>query len=89
MHIHGTMPAGGATKILWVISQGNVGGTLTIVGRNLTGVGRTTQDFPLAGGGGVPGAQHPSIVIVPTPGCWQFHLRSGSVAATITLRVVR
>ncbi len=89
MHIHGTMPDGGATKILWVISHGNVGVTITIAGRNLTGSGRTKQDFPVAGGGGVPGSQYPSIVVVPTPGCWQFHLRSGSVAGTVTLPVVK
>ncbi len=57
MHPHGTMPDGGTTKILWVISQGNVGGTLTIAGRNLTGRGRTTQTVPVASGGGVPGSQ--------------------------------
>ncbi len=89
MHIHGTMPDGETTKILWVVSHGNVGLTITIAGRNLTGSGRTKQDFPAAGGGGVPGSQYPSIVVVPTPGCWQFHLMSGSVAGTVTLRVVK
>lgn len=89
MHIHGTMPDSGATKILWVISHGNVGRTITIAGRNLTGPGRTKQVFPDASGGGVPGSQYPSIVVVPTPGCWQFHLRSGSVTGTVTLHVVK
>jgi len=89
MHVHGMMPDGGTTKILWVLSHGNVGGTLTMVGRNLAGSGRTRQEFSLVGGGGLLGSQYPSIVVVPTPGCWQFHLRSGSVAATVVLRVVR
>jgi len=91
MHIHGWMPDGGTTKILWVVSHGNVGGTITIVGRNLTGAGRTKQDFPAAGGSGVgvSGSQYPSIIVVPTSGCWQFHLRSGSVVGIVTLRVVK
>jgi len=88
MHIRGTMPNGGATKILWVVSHGNVGATITIAGRNLTGAGQTKQAFPAADGGGVPGRQYPSIV-VSMPGCWQFQLRSGSVAGTVTLRVVK
>jgi len=88
MHVHGTMPDGGATKILWVISHGNVGATITIRGRSLSGPDRTRQVFPAAGGGGVPGSQYPSIIVVPTPGCWQFRLRSGSVAGAVTLRVV-
>ncbi len=88
MHVDGKMPDGGATKILWVISHGNVGGTITIEGHNLSGPSRTRQDFPAAGGGGVPGSQYPSIIVVPTPGCWQFYLRSGSVTGAVTLRVV-
>jgi len=88
MHVHGMMPYGGTTKILWVISHGNVAGTITIEGRNPDGPGRTRQVFPAAGGGAVPGSQYPSIIVVPTPGCWRFYLRSGSVVGAVTLRVV-
>lgn len=89
MHIHGMMPDGGATKILWVISHGNVGATITIDGHNLSGMGQTHQDFPSAGSSGVPGSQYPSIIVVPTPGCWQFHMRSGSMVGIVILRVVK
>ena len=89
MHTRGMMPGGGSTKILWVIARGNVGDALTLAGRNLSGPGTTKQSFQIAEGAGVPGTQFPSIVDVPTPGCWQFHLRSGSVAGTVTIRVMR
>jgi hypothetical protein len=89
MHIHGTMPDGGATKILWVIRAGAVDPVLVITGHNLTGAGRTQQAFPAASGGGVAGTPYPSIIDVPTPGCWQFRLQSGQVRGTVTMRVVR
>jgi hypothetical protein len=89
LHIHGTMPDGGATKILWVIRAGAVGPVLVITGHNRTGAGRTQQAFPAASGGGVAGTPYPSIIDVPTPGCWQFRLRSGQVRGTVTMRVVR
>lgn len=88
LHIHGTMPDGGTTKILWVITHSHSGPELLIDGHNLTTGGRTHQRFPAAGGGGVPGVQFPSIIDVPTPGCWQFQLRSGEVRGTVTLRAV-
>ncbi len=88
LHTHGLMPDGGTTKILWLIDHGTVGSALTIDGRNLTGPGRSHQTFPEAGGGTFPYSQYPSIVDVPTPGCWRFHVRSGSVTGEVTLRVV-
>ncbi len=88
LHIHGTMPDGGTTKILWVITHGHIGSQLLIDGHNLTTRGQTHQEFPAVGGGGVPGTQFPSIIDVPTPGCWQFQLRSGDVTGTVTLRAV-
>ncbi len=88
LHTGGRMPDGASTKILWVISRGNVDRSIVIDGRNLTGTGRTHQVFPAAGGGAVAGSQYPSIVVVLTPGCWQFRLRSGAVTGTVTLPVV-
>src|ERR671937_1349057 len=51
LHIHGTMPDGGATKILWVIRAGAVDPVLVINGHNRTGAGRTHQAFPAASSG--------------------------------------
>lgn len=88
LHTDGTMPHGASAKILWIIDHGNVGGSITIEGRNLTGSGRAHQVFPAAGGGSGGGSQYPSIVDVPRPGCWRFRLGSGTVAGTVTLPVV-
>lgn len=83
------MPDGSSTKILWLISHDSVDASITIDGRNLTGPGRTHQVFHEASGtGGITGTQYPSIVVVPTPGCWRFHLHSGTVTGTVTLPVL-
>jgi hypothetical protein len=84
LHTHGTMPDGGSTKILWLIDRGNVGRFLTLDGTNLTRPSRLHQVFPAAGEG-----SYPSIVDVPTVGCWQLHVTSGSVAGMVTLRAVQ
>jgi hypothetical protein len=81
LHTHGRMPGGRTTKILWLFDHGTV---MTIDGRNLTGRGRTHQTFSAAGDGSFP-----SIVDVPTPGCWRFQVKSGPVTGDVTLRVVR
>lgn len=89
LHTHGKMPDGGATKILWLIDHGDVGDSLTIDGKNLAGPGRTHQVFELAGAGVAAYSNLPSIVDVPTPGCWRFRVKSGVVAGTVTLRAIR
>lgn len=66
----GGPPGGFATKILWHVRGG--GGALRLVGRRLDGSGRFTQTFTAIGGGFFP-----SIVAVPTPGCWRVTARSG------------
>jgi len=89
LHTGGVMPNGGSTKILSLIAHGDTTVTLVIDGRNLTGAGRTHQVFPRAAGvGGIVGVQYPSIVVVPTPGCWRFLLHSGAAAGTVTLPVI-
>jgi hypothetical protein len=81
LHTGGRMPDGSATKILWLIDNPDAGATLEIIGRNLTGSGAMRQTF--AGSSEVP-----SIVRVPTPGCWQLQLRSGKVRGTVTMPVI-
>ncbi|MGH2344657.1 MAG: hypothetical protein ACRDG4_05490, partial [Chloroflexota bacterium] len=86
LHIHGMMPHGRSTKILWVIKNDGAGRTLNIAGRNLTGGGTTHQRFPAATS---PIGDYPSILDVPTPGCWQFRLTSATVQGTVTLRAIK
>jgi hypothetical protein len=66
----GGIPGGYRTKILWHVRGGS--GTITLVGRRLDAAGRFRQRFPAIGGG-----YFPSIVVVPSAGCWRVTVSSG------------
>jgi hypothetical protein len=84
LHTGGVMPDGGATKILWLITSRNTGRTLTVKGINHSTPDSMRQTFPRAGEVG----QYPSILNIPSPGCWTLTLQSGKVRAKVTLPVV-
>lgn len=93
LHVGGKMPDGGNTKVLWVIDNPRVMvlGPLVIVGRNLTGRGVFRQIVPPA----LSATDFPSILTVPSAGCWRLQLTSKSltatgaiVAASVVMRVV-
>ena len=88
MHTHGQNPGGSTTKILWLIKNKAATNSITINGKNLTGTGKTHQVFQRAGGGTEGYDDFPSIVDVPTSGCWQFTVSSGKVRAAVTIPVV-
>jgi len=72
-----------AMKILWVFENPDAGdllGSLTIMGRDLAGMGRTYQAFPRS-----RGTDYPSIIDIPTAGCWQLRLQIKSLAAGAAL----
>jgi hypothetical protein len=86
LHTGGSYPDGRATKILWSINNPNRSTALEITGKKLSAGHETFQQmFPMASS---PGGDYPSIVNVPTPGCWQVQIKSGTVAATVTFWVV-
>lgn len=63
-------PLGGyATKILWHVRGGS--SLLTIAGVRLDAAGRFTQRFPASG------SFYPSLVVVPSSGCWRLTVGSG------------
>jgi hypothetical protein len=67
-------PGGGVadsynTKILWHVRGGS--SAVKLVGQRLDGIGRFSQRFPASGG------YFPSIVNVPTEGCWRVTVTSG------------
>jgi hypothetical protein len=78
----GGIPGGYQTKILWHV-RGGRSGRVTIVGRRLDAPGRFRQRFPAIGGGYVP-----SIVSVPTPGCWRISVISGRRVGRFALLAV-
>ena len=77
MHTKGMMPDGGSTKILWQINNASAIGEITITGKNLFRPDNTFRQTFVAASSGIP-----SIVDVPTAGCWRFNLVSGSDQGT-------
>ncbi len=67
----GGIPGSYATKILWHVRSASA--TVTLVGQRLDGIGRFRQRFPVTGGSGY----FPSIVVVPSVGCWRITVSSG------------
>lgn len=86
LHTGGGYPDGSTTKILWSINNPHASAVLEITGKKLSAGHETFQQtFPMALS---PRGDYPSIVNVPTPGCWQLQLKSGTDAATVTFWVV-
>jgi hypothetical protein len=85
LHTGGSSPDGRSMKILWVLGgPGQTSEHLVLTGVKVSAPQETFQQtFPL-GGGPAPGsgAGAPSIVIVPTAGCWQLQV-NGVAALTV------
>ena len=64
----------GATKILWRVRGGSR--VVRIIGKRLDAAGSFRQQFPATPSGG--GAFFPSIINVPTSGCWRLTVISGN-----------
>lgn len=70
-------------KILWVVKLPREGQPLTITATPLDhNGGMVTVNEPANSG---PGEIYPSIVDVPTPGCWQLNLQWAGNHDTIEL----
>jgi hypothetical protein len=74
----GVVPrSGGAqTKILWIDYRNRARGTMVVAGRRLDAPGRFRQSFPVLG---------PSIIDVPSRGCWRLTLHTRTTTASVTL----
>jgi hypothetical protein len=76
--------ANDTTKILWVLRRGYGSSTLTLAGSRINGIAHFQQLFPEAVS---PPANYPSIIRVPTAGCWRITVRSGTVSASAVIWV--
>ena len=86
LHTGGQYPDGRSTKILWVIDSSNASNSIEITGKKVSAIHETfQQSFPMALS---PADNYPSIVNVPTSGCWQLQLKSGAITGTVTFWVV-
>jgi hypothetical protein len=69
-------------KVLW-ISHGQQAAHLTIVARPLTGSSIVVRlAFPPSASGG-----YPSLIDLPSPGCWQLEITLGTAHATLDVTV--
>jgi hypothetical protein len=86
LHTGGRYPDGRSTKILWVIDSSNASNNIEITGKKVSATHETfQQSFPMASS---PAGNYPSIVNVPTSGCWQMQLKSGTMTGTVIFWVV-
>jgi hypothetical protein len=70
IYTHGRTPTGGTTKVLWYAPRG--ARWLRIRAKRLDGPGAFTDRFRVA-----QNWFYPSIVVVPSPGCWRLTVTSG------------
>jgi hypothetical protein len=70
-------------KVPWWVDNG--GGSIELVGTRLDAVGRFRQVFPMALS---PHGVYPSIVDIPTAGCWMLRLRTGKLAGVLVVRAM-
>lgn len=82
LHTGGGYPDGSATKILWTVDSPPTSGPLLLYGSNLSHPGKTFQQT-LASGGEIP-----SMVVVPSAGCWLLLISSCNARGTLILWVV-
>lgn len=84
IYTSGRTPKGGTTKILWLVRGRGGGLELNVYGKRLDAPGSFSQYFPTAGG-----HQFPSILKVPSVGCWQLQLISGAKSARVKFLAVK
>jgi hypothetical protein len=88
LHTDGRFPDHTAAKILWVVRHPAVGQQIEIAGQNLTGTGVVQQREDGVASAAPGYREFPSIVDLPTPGCWRLSLTSGAAMASVIFLVV-
>jgi len=84
MYSGGQSPDGRISmKILWALRRGNAA-VLRVQGRRLDGGRRFSEVWGAIAGN----EQFPSIIDVPTSGCWRLTVRAGQATAQVTVLVV-
>lgn len=81
IYSHGHVPGTAIQmKILWTLSGSQTTHGLTVRGERADGSGSFTESFP-------GGTQFPSIISVPSGGCWRLSLNTGATAHLSVLAV--
>jgi len=76
-------PSGRSNKVLWIVRKIRGGFPLQINGHLLSASSRAVQLTVPADSG--PGEIYPSVIDVPTAGCWHFELQWGENQASVDL----
>jgi hypothetical protein len=82
IYTEGRTPDGGATSIIWVPER-NTGRYIYFRGQRLDGPGEFRQRSSFGSAG-----TYPSVLRVPTAGCWRVTLRGQNLLAHVTFRAV-
>jgi hypothetical protein len=82
IYTEGRTPDNGATSIIWVPER-NTGRYIYFRGQRLDGPGEFRQRSSFGSAG-----TYPSVLRVPTPGCWRVTLRGQNLLAHVTFRAV-
>jgi hypothetical protein len=85
IYTNGELPRGGSTKVLWIVRP-VFSSVLQVSGRQLDGPGTFEQQFRSASSSS--GVVFPSIVNVPSPGCWQLMVQNGPVTRRFTVAAI-
>jgi hypothetical protein len=82
IYTEGRTPDNGTTSILWVPER-NTGRYIYFRGQRLDGPGSFRQRSSFGSAG-----TYPSVLRVPTPGCWKVTLHGRNLLAHVTFRAV-
>jgi hypothetical protein len=72
-------------KILWELRRGSVPPFLNVFATRIDGPGSSHQRLPSTSS---DPSQFPSIIDIPTPGCWRLTLNAGATTGHIVIDVV-
>jgi hypothetical protein len=72
-------------KILWEMRHGTPSAVLKVQATKLNGPGSSFQEFESTSS---DASQFPSIIDLPTPGCWRLNLKAGATMGHVVVDVV-
>lgn len=77
----GRTSSGLNTKVLWIV-DGATSESLSVNGKRLDREGAFSAEFPRAAS---PANHFPSVVRIPSPGCWRLSVSAGDARGAITV----
>lgn len=80
VHVGASWPDGSSNKVLWLVSNPGAGTELVVSGTNQT-TGETYHDVFVS----VAAGEFPSVLALPSPGCWDLTLTTGTVTGRVVI----